>query len=104
MADERRLADRRPLTQGSEPELVIHWSDPLTGAPGYAVIDTLAFGVAFGGVRVRKNQQWTDLAALARIGTIRYQLARVPIGGARLGINYDPEAPDIDEVLGRFLS
>jgi len=104
MADERRLIDRAPLTQGPEPELIIHWRDPVTGAPGYAVIDTLAQGVAFAGLRVRKNQQWTDLTSLARIGTIRYQLARVPIGGARLGINYDPQAPDVDEVIGRFLT
>ena len=104
MAEERRLADRSPLTHGTEPEIVVHWRDPVTQAQGYAVIDTLAQGVAFAGVRVRKNQQWTDLAVLARIGTIRYQLARVPIGGARLGLNYDPEAPDVDEVLGRFLS
>jgi glutamate dehydrogenase (NAD(P)+) len=104
MADERRLADRALLTQGPEPELVITWRDPVTQATAYAVIDTLSLGVAFGGVRVRKNQQWQDLAILARIGTIRYQLARVPIGGARLGINYDPESPDVDELIGRFLS
>jgi glutamate dehydrogenase (NAD(P)+) len=103
MTDERRLADRALLTQGPEPEVVVHWRDPITHATGFAVIDTLSQGVAFGGVRIRKNQQWTDLAVLARIGTIRYQLARVPIGGARLGINYDPEAPDVEEVLGRFL-
>ncbi len=104
MPEERRLADRAPLTQGPEPELVIKWHDPVTQAPGYAIIDTLAQGIAFGGVRVRRNQQWVDLAALARIGTIRYQLARVPIGGARLGLNYDPEAPDVEEVLTRFLT
>ena len=104
MSEERRVIDRAPLTQGPEPEMVVHWRDAITGAAGYAVIDTLAQGVAFGGVRVRKNQQWTDLAGLARIGTIRYQLARVPIGGARVGLAYDPEAPDIDEVLGRFLT
>ncbi len=103
MGDERRLADRTLLTQGPEPEMVIHWRDTVTGAPGYAVIDTLAKGVSFAGVRIRKKQQWHDLASLARTGTIRYQLARVPIGGARLGIDYDPEAPDVDEVLGRFL-
>jgi glutamate dehydrogenase (NAD(P)+) len=104
MSDERRLSDRALLTQGPEPELVMHWHDPVTGAPGYVIIDALSQGVSFGGVRVRRNQQWTDLASLARIGTIRYQLARVPIGGARLGLNYDPEAPDVDEVVGRFLS
>src|SRR6478735_7441605 len=102
MTDDRRLADRSPLTQGPEPELVINWRDPVTQADGYAVIDTLAKGVAFGGLRVRKNQRWTDLATLARVGTIRYQLSRVPIGGARLGINYDPEAADVGEVIGRF--
>ena len=104
VSEDRRLSDRAPLTQGPEPELVINWRDPVTGAPGYAIIDTLAQGVSFGGLRVRRNQQWTDLAALARIGTIRYQLARVPIGGARLGLNYDPQAPEIEEVIGRFLS
>ena len=103
MSDDRRLGDRSPLTGGPEPELVMQWRDPITGAAGYAVIDTLAQGVAFGGVRVRKNQQWTDLAGLARIGTIRYQLANVPIGGARVGLAYDPEAPDVEDVLSRFL-
>jgi glutamate dehydrogenase/leucine dehydrogenase len=41
---------------------------------------------------------------LARIATIRYQLANVSIAGARLALDYDPNASDVDQVLGRFLS
>src|SRR5579859_3108355 len=104
MSTERRGPERSSVVVGAEPELVIHYCDPPTQAKGYVIVDTLAAGVAYGGVRVWPRMNWTDLAALARSATVRYQLARVALGGAKLGLQYDPNAPDVDDVLGRFLS
>jgi glutamate dehydrogenase (NAD(P)+) len=103
-ADERRSIERIAYTLGSEPELVVRYHDPVCAAIGHVVIDTLATGVAFGGMRIAKNIQWTELAPIARSSTIRYQHARVGLGGARLGLDYDPRAPNLEEVLGRFLT
>jgi glutamate dehydrogenase (NAD(P)+) len=104
MDKDRRSAERNSVMLGAEPELVIQFYDRTTKATGFAVLDTLTHGITYGGVRVQPNVQWTDLALLARIGTIRYQLSRVGLGGARLGLDYDPTAPDFEEVMGRFLS
>ncbi len=87
-----------------EPELVIYFRDPVTHAAGFAVIDTLSTGVAYAATRLQRGLKWSDLAPLARVATIRFQLARVPLGGARVGLDYDPNAADADEVLGRFLT
>jgi glutamate dehydrogenase (NAD(P)+) len=73
-------------------------------AAGWLVIDTMSTGAAFGGVRVHPGLRWTELAYLSRLGTLRYQLAKVPLSGARAGLDYSPTAPDFDDVLGRFLS
>jgi glutamate dehydrogenase (NAD(P)+) len=104
MGDERRSVERNSVMLGAEPELVVQFRDRASRATGFAVLDTMVHGVAYGGVRVHRNLQWTDLALLARIGTIRYQLAQVDLGGARIGLDYDPDAPDLEEVLGRFLA
>lgn len=101
---EARSPERQNLIVGAEPELVIRYRDPLASATGHAVIDTLATGIAFGGVRVSPTLDWKHLVPLARGASMRFQLARVSIGGARLGLTYDPNAPDLDDVLGRFLS
>jgi glutamate dehydrogenase (NAD(P)+) len=88
---------------GTEPEILLRYRDPVTLASGYVVIDSQVPPVSYGGVRMRKGLSWTDLAMLARIGTLRYQLAGVPIGGARLGIDYPAEGRDSEDVLHRFL-
>jgi glutamate dehydrogenase/leucine dehydrogenase len=101
--EERRSPERRAPLLDSEPELVIQFRDPVTRSTGLAVIDTLATGCAYAAVRIQPGVRWTDLAPLARIATVRYQLARVALGGARVALDYDPHASDVDEVLGRFL-
>jgi glutamate dehydrogenase (NAD(P)+) len=100
---ERRSAERTAHLLGPEPTLCLRYNDPITRAAGWVVIDTLSMGVAFGGVRAHRGLKWTDLAWLSRLGTLRYQLAQAPLAGARLGLDYDPEAPDFEDVLGRFL-
>ena len=83
MSEERRSPERKAPLLDSEPELVIQFRDPITRASGYAVIDTLSTGCAYGAVRIQPGARWTDLAPLARIATVRYQLARVWLERAR---------------------
>jgi glutamate dehydrogenase (NAD(P)+) len=98
---ERRGLER--LALGPEPHLTLTYRDPITQARGYVVIDTLALERVFGGIRIAQNVSIRLLAPLARLGTIRYQLARVSLGGAKCGLDYDSNAPDRHEVLERFL-
>lgn len=101
---ERRSAERSAVFLGPEPEVCVHYRDPVSRAAGWLVIDTLRTGAAFGGVRAYSGLKWTELAWLSRLGTLRYQLAKVPLSGARLGLDYSPQSPDFEQVLGRFLS
>jgi glutamate dehydrogenase (NAD(P)+) len=100
---ERRSSERQAFVLSSDPQVQLSFRDALTGARGYLVIDALVGGGAYGGVRICKKMKWTQLAPLARIGTVRYQLARVNMAGAKCGLEYDPEAPDRLQVLERFL-
>jgi glutamate dehydrogenase (NAD(P)+) len=100
---ERRARERQEFVLTPEPQLRITYRDPITPAQGFLVIDTLAPGIAYGGVRIAKELNWKQLAPLARIGTVRYQLARANLSGAKCGLMYDPQAPDRLAVLERFL-
>jgi glutamate dehydrogenase (NAD(P)+) len=103
MGMERRALERQDLVLGSEPEVTLSYRDPISHAHGYVVIDTLGPGRAYGGMRVGQNLSFKQLAPLARIGTVRYQLAGVPLGGAKCGLDYPADAPDKLVVLTRFL-
>lgn len=84
-------------------QLRISYLDPTTLARGHVVIDSLA-NPSYAGVRVQRQLRPELLMTLARQRSLRYNLARVPLVGAQLGLEYDPKAPDCPEVLGRFLS
>jgi glutamate dehydrogenase (NAD(P)+) len=100
---ERRARERQEFVLSADPQVKLSYFDALSGARGYLVIDTLAPEAAYGGVRVIRPLKWTSLAPLARIGTVRYQLARINLSGAKCGLEYDPQAPDKLQVLERFL-
>jgi glutamate dehydrogenase (NAD(P)+) len=100
---ERRARERQEFVLSSDPQVQLTYLDAQSGARGYLVIDTLAPAAAYGGVRIAKPLRWTALAPLARIGTVRYQLARINMSGAKCGLEYDPKAPDRLQVLERFL-
>ncbi|MBI4786690.1 MAG: Glu/Leu/Phe/Val dehydrogenase [Chloroflexi bacterium] len=78
------------------------WNDPQSSATGYLVIDQLVRGIAGGGCRMRPGCTMEEAARLAQTMTLKFALFDVPIGGAKVGIDYDPGAPDADEVLYRF--
>ncbi len=83
--------------------LEIAWNDPQSDARGYLVIDQLVRGVACGGCRMRAGCTLEEVVRLAQTMTLKFALCDVPLGGAKVGIDYDPAAPDADQVLFRFL-
>jgi len=83
---------------------VVYWSDSEpTGAIGWLVIDSLASGVATGGTFMHPYASQHEVAALAAAMTRKNFLQIPPVGGAKAGIKFDPDLPDADRVLQRFL-
>lgn len=93
----------------SGPYLSLAWSDAETGARGYLVIDALIRGLAGGGLRMRRGctmAEVDDLArAMSRKEAIAFRRGRryLPLGGAKGGIDFDPEDPRATDVLRRYL-
>ena len=87
----------------------ITWQDPVTGAHGFVVIDTLVRGTASGGLRMRQGCTLEEVRGLAqgmtRKEAIHLRPGRhyVPVGGAKGGIDFDPRAPGARDILERFL-
>lgn len=87
----------------------ITWQDPITGADGFVVIDTLVRGTASGGLRMRQGCTLDEVRGLAqgmtRKEAIHLRAGRhyVPVGGAKGGIDFDPRAPGARDILERFL-
>ena len=86
------------------PFLNVEWNDPYSSARGHLVIDKLVRGVAGGGCRMCIGCTEDEVARLAQTMTHKFALFDVPIGGAKVGINYDPCEPDADQVLLRFFT
>ncbi|KPH97281.1 Glutamate dehydrogenase (NAD(P)(+)) [Actinobacteria bacterium OK074] len=97
-------------TPGNSPLLSLTWTDPVTGCPGFLVVDRLVRGVASGGLRMRPGCTLEEVTGLARGMTVKEALhydpsARyVPLGGAKGGIDCDPRAPEAYGVLVRYLT
>ncbi len=86
------------------PYLEVAWNDAQSSARGYLVIDRLVRGIAGGGCRMRPHCTSDEVARLAQTMTLKFALFDVPIGGGKVGIDYDPGAADADEVLYRFFA
>ncbi len=93
----------------SAPYLEVTWSDPVTGAPGHLVIDTLIRGIAGGGLRMRSGCSLAEVSDLAHAMTLKEAIAfrpgqrYLPLGGAKGGIDFDPLDPRAGGVLARYL-
>lgn len=90
--------DERP-----EPFLRTIWTDPVTGAKGYVVINRLVGGIATGGTRMRAGCTLEEVEDLARGMSYKTGALNLPVGGAKGGIDYDPFDPEAREVLKRFV-
>jgi glutamate dehydrogenase/leucine dehydrogenase len=88
--------------EDKEPEIVFHWNDPYTEAEGWTVINSLRGGAAGGGTRMRKGLDKNEVLSLAKTMEVKFTVSGPAIGGAKSGINFDPNDPRKKEVLQRW--
>ncbi len=84
------------------PEIVFEWNDSKTDAQGWLVINSLRGGAAGGGTRMRKGLTKHEVVSLAKTMEIKFSVSGPDIGGAKSGINFDPNDPRKREVLERW--
>lgn len=85
-----------------KPEIVFEWSDSETEAIGWVVINSLRGGAAGGGTRMRKGLDKREVESLAKTMEIKFSVSGPQIGGAKSGINFDPNDPRKEAVLKRW--
>ncbi len=88
--------------ENADPEIVFHWNDPETDAEGWTVINSLRGGAAGGGTRMRKGLDQNEVLSLAKTMEIKFTVSGPAIGGAKSGINFDPQDPRKKGVLERW--
>jgi glutamate dehydrogenase/leucine dehydrogenase len=88
--------------KSKQPEVVFEWTDAETGAQGWIVINSLRGGAAGGGTRMRKGLDKGEVVSLAKVMEIKFSVCGPAIGGAKSGINFDPNDPRREEVLQRW--
>lgn len=86
------------------PEIVFEWKDSETEAEGWVVINSLRGGAAGGGTRMRIGLDKHEVESLAKTMEIKFTVSGPPIGGAKSGINFDPNDPRKEGVLHRWYS
>jgi glutamate dehydrogenase (NAD(P)+) len=84
--------------------LRVHYRDPKGGWEGICVIDSIVDGAAAGGVRLSKTVDVDEVAKLARAMTHKARILRLPLGGAKYGVRYDPSCPNKLDALTRFFA
>ncbi|WP_428741957.1 Glu/Leu/Phe/Val dehydrogenase dimerization domain-containing protein [Tenacibaculum sp.] len=85
-----------------QPEVVFNWKDPETEAEGWTVINSLRGGAAGGGTRMRKGLDKYEVMSLAKTMEVKFTVSGPAIGGAKSGINFDPQDPRKKGVLERW--
>jgi glutamate dehydrogenase/leucine dehydrogenase len=85
-----------------KPEIVFEWNDAETNAQGWVVINSLRGGAAGGGTRMRLGLDMKEVESLAKVMEIKFSVSGPAIGGAKSGINFDPNDPRKNEVLKRW--
>lgn len=85
-----------------KPEIVFEWNDPETDAEGWVVINSLRGGAAGGGTRMRVGLDKREVESLAKTMEVKFSVSGPPIGGAKSGINFDPNDPRKADVLKRW--
>jgi glutamate dehydrogenase/leucine dehydrogenase len=88
--------------ENKPPEIVFHWRDNETEAEGWTVINSLRGGAAGGGTRMRKGLDMNEVLSLAKTMEVKFTISGPKIGGAKSGINFDPNDPRKRGVLERW--
>ena len=91
------------------PLMSLTWTDHVTGREGFLVVDRLVRGVSSGGLRMRNGCTLEEVTGLARGMTMKEALhynpegRYIPLGGAKGGIDCDPQDPAAYGLLVRYL-
>ncbi len=96
------MADFIKPFEEKSPEIVFEWNDSKTDAQGWLVINSLRGGAAGGGTRMRKGLTRHEVVSLAKTMEIKFSVSGPDIGGAKSGINFDPNDPHKKGVLERW--
>lgn len=88
--------------ENKRPEIVFEWKDSESEAEGWIVINSLRNGAAGGGTRMRLGLDKREVESLAKTMEIKFTVSGPPIGGAKSGINFDPNDPRKKDVLKRW--
>ena len=88
--------------ENKTPEIIFQWQDSETEAKGWVVINSLRGGAAGGGTRMRIGLDQHEVTSLAKTMEVKFTVSGPPIGGAKSGINFDPNDPRKKEVLKRW--
>lgn len=88
--------------ENKTPEIVFEWHDAETDAVGWVVINSLRGGAAGGGTRMRVGLDKREVESLAKTMEIKFTVAGPAIGGAKSGINFDPNDSRKEGVLRRW--
>lgn len=96
------MKDLLKIYENTKPEIVFYWNDSQTEAEGWAVINSLRGGAAGGGTRMRKGLDMNEVLSLAKTMEIKFTVSGPKIGGAKSGINFDPNDPRKRGVLERW--
>jgi glutamate dehydrogenase/leucine dehydrogenase len=96
------MKDLLKIYENKPPEIIFHWHDSETTAEGWVVINSLRGGAAGGGTRMREGLNEHEVLSLAKTMEIKFTVAGPPIGGAKSGINFNPNDPRKNAVLRRW--
>ncbi|MDG1476454.1 MAG: Glu/Leu/Phe/Val dehydrogenase dimerization domain-containing protein [Vicingaceae bacterium] len=88
--------------ENKTPEIVFEWNDAETEAQGWVVINSLRGGAAGGGTRMRVGLDKHEVTSLAKTMEVKFTVSGPAIGGAKSGINFDPNDPRKKGVLQRW--
>lgn len=88
--------------ENKAPEIVFNWRDSETEAEGWTVINSLRGGAAGGGTRMRLGLDMNEVLSLAKTMEVKFTVSGPNIGGAKSGINFDPNDPRKKGVLERW--
>lgn len=90
--------------ESKRPEIIFEWKDTETEAEGWIVINSLRGGAAGGGTRMRVGLDKREVESLAKTMEVKFTVSGPPIGGAKSGINFDPNDKRKKGVLKRWYS
>lgn len=88
--------------ESKKAEIIFEWNDTETDAHGWVVINSLRGGAAGGGTRMRVGLDKYEVISLAKTMEIKFTVSGPAIGGAKSGINFDPNDPRKKGVLQRW--